>query len=91
MAELVRDAGSPSARSRWTCVDGEPASRHRIVIVSDSSDDERMGHAFRKLDQNGSGALEREDLTKSMRRQLGRARRLDVSRRHGRWASRSTI
>ena len=47
-----------------------------LWVLSRASEDERRAFVFRRLDMNGSGALEREDLSQSMRRQLGLARRL---------------
>jgi hypothetical protein len=49
---------------------------HNLWLLTKASDEERMDHMFRKLDHNGSGAVERDDLALSMRRQLALARRL---------------
>lgn len=56
-------------------IEREEFSRN-LWLLTKASDEERMGHMFRKLDHNGSGAVERDDLTLSMRRQLALARRL---------------
>ena len=47
-----------------------------LWMFTHASEEERMRFVFRKLDLNGSGYLEPEDLERSMRRQLGLARRL---------------
>lgn len=47
-----------------------------LWVLSRASEAERRAFIFHRLDMNGSGALEREDLSRSMRRQLGLARRL---------------
>ena len=47
-----------------------------LWILSRASDAERRAFAFARLDINGSGALERDDLARSLRRQLGLSRRL---------------
>ena len=44
--------------------------RRNLWMLTRATEEERMAYAFRRLDANGSGELERSDLEESMRRQL---------------------
>ena len=50
--------------------------RDNLWVMTRASEEERVDFAFHKLDMNSSGRLERDDLVRSMRRQLGLARLL---------------
>jgi coenzyme Q-binding protein COQ10 len=55
---------------------GREEFMRNLFMLTRASDEERMAYVFHRLDVNRSGALERGDLSASMRQQLELARRL---------------